>query len=161
VQKKSAGLLPFRIGAQGLEVLLVHPGGPLWAGRDQGAWSIPKGEFRDDEDPRAAARREFEEELGASPEGELIPLTPLRQAGGKLVFAWAVRCDFDPRALRSNTFSMEWPPRSGRPQQFPEVDRAAWFSLELARTKILKGQSPFLDELLRKTPVSDRDGSAG
>jgi|SRR5271165_4274390 len=146
--KKSAGLLLFRQGAL-LEVLLVHPGGPFWAKKDDGAWSIPKGEFADDEDALAAATREFEEEVGARPEGTFMPLEPIKQPGGKTVFAWAVRSDFDPSSLKSNTFSMEWPPRSGRKREFPEVDRAAWFELESARRKILKGQEPLLDQLLR------------
>ena len=152
--KKSAGLLLYREGAEGLEVLLVHPGGPFWARKDDGAWSIPKGEFEDTEDPLIAAKREFEEETGTPPDGEFIPLQPLKQAGGKLVYAWALCADFDTASLRSNTFSMEWPSRSGRRPEFPEVDRAAWFSLDEARRKILKGQAAFLDQLLRlgRTP---------
>ncbi len=145
--KRSAGLLLFREVSGHLEVLLVHPGGPFWASKDDGAWSIPKGEFGPDESPLEAARREFEEETGFAPSGEVIPLEPLRQPGGKLVFAWALRADFDPAALKSNTFSVEWPPNSGRRQEFPEVDRAAWFSLEAARRKILRGQAPFLRQL--------------
>ena len=150
MSRKSAGLLLFRDTPKGLEVVLVHPGGPFWAKRDDGAWSIPKGEFSDDEEPLAAARREFEEEMGRPADGDFLALEPLRQPGGKLVFAWAVCCDFDPSALRSNTFSMEWPPKSGQQQQFPEVDRAAWFDIEAAKRKILKGQAPFLDQLLAK-----------
>ena len=145
--RKSAGLLLFRHSEAGLEVLLVHPGGPLWARKDEGAWSIPKGEMEEGEDPLAAARREFAEETGATPEGEFLPLHPVKQAGGKLVYAWAVRSDFDPAGLRCNTFPMEWPPRSGRRQEFPEVDRAQWFPMEEARRKILKGQAPLLDQL--------------
>ncbi|HEY2018495.1 MAG TPA: NUDIX domain-containing protein [Bryobacteraceae bacterium] len=150
MSKKSAGLLLFRETAAGLEVLLVHPGGPLWAKKDEGAWSIPKGEFMDDEDPLAAAQREFLEETGMPAAGEYIPLAPLKQSGGKLVFAWALRADFDPAQLKSNLFSMEWPPKSGRQREFPEVDRAAWYNVESARLKILKGQAPFLDQLLEK-----------
>jgi len=146
--KQSAGLLLFRHGAEGLEVLLVHPGGPFWAKKDEGAWSIPKGEFREGEDPLAAARREFEEETGIPAAGTFIPLKPLRQPGGKMVFAWAVHSGFDPSRLKSNMFSMEWPPKSGQRQEFPEVDRAAWFGVESARRKILKGQEPFLDDLV-------------
>jgi predicted NUDIX family NTP pyrophosphohydrolase len=146
--KKSAGLLLFREGAAGLEVLLVHPGGPFWAKKDDGAWSIPKGEFGDDEDALTAARREFEEEMGVPPAGEFISLEPLRQAGGKLVFAWALQADFDTSRLKSNMFSMEWPPRSGQQQEFPEIDRAGWFPMETARVKILKGQAGLLDQLL-------------
>jgi predicted NUDIX family NTP pyrophosphohydrolase len=133
-----------------VEVLLVHPGGPYWAKKDDGAWSIPKGEFSDDEEPLAAARREFLEEMGVAPAGEFVPLEPIRQAGGKRVFVWAVESDFDPAALRSNTFSMEWPPRSGRQQLFPEVDRAAWFEIDTATRKILTSQQPLLDQLAAK-----------
>jgi predicted NUDIX family NTP pyrophosphohydrolase len=147
--KKSAGLLLFRQGAEGLEVLLVHPGGPFWARKDEGAWSIPKGEFVEPEDPLTAAIREFEEETDARPAGEFLPLEPLKQPGGKLIYAWALRSDFDPASLKSNTFSMEWPPRSGQHQEFPEVDRAAWFRLDEARRKILPGQAGFLDQLMR------------
>ena len=149
MSKKSAGLLLYHEGTHGIEVLLVHPGGPIWAKRDDGAWSIPKGEFEEGEEPLAAAIREFEEETGAPAAGKFIPLEPLRQPGGKLVFAWAIASDFDPSRLKSNTFSMEWPPKSGRLREFPEVDRAEWFALESARRKILKGQAPFLDQLLR------------
>jgi predicted NUDIX family NTP pyrophosphohydrolase len=148
--RKSAGLLPFRETSGRLEVLLVHPGGPFWAKKDEGAWSIPKGEFEEGEDPLAAARREFEEETGFRAEGEAIPLEPLRQPGGKLVYAWAVRQDLDPSGIRSNTFTMEWPPKSGRYQEFPEVDRAAWFTIDAARKKILKGQAVFLSQLQEK-----------
>jgi predicted NUDIX family NTP pyrophosphohydrolase len=143
----SSGLLLFRDGPSGLEVLLVHPGGPLWANKDAGAWSVPKGLIAAGEDPLQAAIREAHEELGVLVEGEFLPLTPVRQAGGKVVQAWAVRRDFDPAALRSNTFTMQWPPRSGRWQAFPEVDRAAWFSLDEARVRILPAQAAFLDEL--------------
>jgi predicted NUDIX family NTP pyrophosphohydrolase len=147
--KASAGILLFRERAGRLEVLLAHPGGPYWVKKDAGAWTIPKGEIAEDEEPLAAARREFEEETGARVEGEPLPLTPRRQPGGKLVHAWAMRGDLDPAAVRSITFTMEWPPRSGRQQAFPEVDRAGWFGLPDARGKILKGQAPFLDELER------------
>jgi predicted NUDIX family NTP pyrophosphohydrolase len=145
--KKSAGLLLYRQGSEGLEVLLAHPGGPFWARKDEGAWSIPKGEIEDAEDPLTAAIREFEEETGARPDGEFMALKPLKQPGGKLVYAWAVRADFDPAHLRSNQFSLEWPPRSGQHREFPEVDRAEWFGLEDARRKILKGQAAFLEQL--------------
>ena len=148
--KKSAGLLLFRDVPRAIEVLLVHPGGPFWAGKDQAAWSIPKGEFSEDEDPLHAAVREFKEEMGEAVTGDFIALQPLRQPGGKVVFAWAVKSDFDPAQLTSNTFSIEWPPRSGRQQDFPEIDRAAWFRLDVARGKISKGQMGFLDELERK-----------
>jgi len=148
--KTSAGLLLFREASGGLEVLLVHPGGPFWSRKDEGAWSIPKGEFEEGEDPLEAARREFEEETGASAQGEAIPLGSLRQSGGKVVQAWAVCGDFDPALLRSNTFLLEWPPKSGRRQEFPEVDRAGWFPVAAAKRKILKGQAAFLDRLQEK-----------
>ena len=144
--KKSAGLLLFR-RRERLEVLLVHPGGPLWAKKDEGAWSIPKGEIDPDEDPLAAARREFKEELGSSVTGDFVTLAPIRQVSGKLVYAWAVEADFDTATLTSGTFSMEWPPRSGRQQEFPEVDRAEWFTIDDARRKINSGQTPLLDQL--------------
>ena len=128
-------------------VLLVHPGGPFWSRRDLGAWSIPKGEYADGEEPQAAARREFAEELGREPEGALRPLGEVRQSGGKLVVAFAVEGGFDVAAMRSNTFDMEWPPRSGHVQAFAEVDRAEWFTLPRAREKIIAGQRPLLDRL--------------
>lgn len=146
--KRSAGLLLFRRLGPDVEVLLVHPGGPLWAKKDDGAWSIPKGLVEDGEEPLAAAVRECGEELGTTVSGHFRALSALKQAGGKLVLAWAVEADFDPGALKSNTFTMEWPPRSGKRQQFPEVDRAAWYALPLAQQKILKGQAPFIDQLL-------------
>ena len=137
----------FRDTARGLEVLLAHPGGPFWAKKDDGAWSIPKGEFEEGEAPLDAAKREFEEETGQKPQGEAIRLAPLRQAGGKLVYAYAMKGDFDPATLKSNTFLMEWPPKSGRQQEFPEVDRAAWFAIEEAEVKILKSQAGLLAQL--------------
>jgi predicted NUDIX family NTP pyrophosphohydrolase len=130
-----------------LEVFLVHPGGPFWAKKDAGAWSVPKGEIDPAEDPLAAARREFAEETGLAVEGRFQPLAPVTQAGGKIVQAWAVEGDLDPTALQSNSFSIEWPPRSGRQATFPEVDRAAWFPLEIARQKINPAQAALLDEL--------------
>jgi predicted NUDIX family NTP pyrophosphohydrolase len=145
--KHSAGLLMYRRRRGVLEVLLVHPGGPFWAGKDVGAWSIPKGEYNPGEDPLAAARREFREETGFSLSGKFIPLTPRKQPSGKIIEAWAVEGDCDVAAIRSNVFTLEWPPHSGRQQQFPEVDRAAWFSLAAAREKIIKGQRGFLEEL--------------
>ena len=148
--KRSAGILLYRHGSRGLEVLLVHPGGPFWKNRDAGAWTIPKGEIAEGEDPFAAARREFLEETGVRPQGEATPLAPLRQKGGKWVHAWAIEGDCDAGAIRSNTFSMEWPPRSGRQAEFPEVDRAAWFTPEEARRRILAAQIPFIDELEAK-----------
>ncbi len=130
------------------QVLLVHPGGPFWKKRDDGAWGIPKGEIEPGEAPLDVARREFQEELGSPPPGvEPIALGSIRQAGGKVVHTWAVQGDFDVERMTSNTFSMEWPPRTGRMQQFPEVDRAAWFDLDEARRKILESQLPLLDRL--------------
>lgn len=148
VARVSAGLLCYRRGASGVEVLLVHPGGPFWANKDDGAWSIPKGEIDDGEEPRAAAVREFEEETGfVVGEAPLVELAPVRQRGGKLVRAWMFEGDVDPSAVNSNMFSLEWPPRSGRRQEFPEIDRAAWFSVADARQKILAGQLALLDDL--------------
>ena len=145
---QSAGLLLYRHDSGTLEVLLAHPGGPQWRRKDDGAWSIPKGELRAGEEPLEAARREFAEELGSEPpNGVPLRLKPVRQASGKVVHAWAIEADFDPRGLSSNTFSLEWPPRSGRIQEFPEVDRAAWFTLEAARAKILASQAGLLDQL--------------
>jgi predicted NUDIX family NTP pyrophosphohydrolase len=147
--KLSAGLLLYRSPpGRGLEVLLVHPGGPIWARRDAGAWSIPKGEYLADEDPVARAEIEFEEELGRpAPDGDRVDLGEVRQAGGKRVRAWAVAGDLDVEAVTSNTFDMEWPRGSGVLRSFPEIDRAAWFGLDEARTKLLTGQRPLLDRL--------------
>jgi predicted NUDIX family NTP pyrophosphohydrolase len=147
--KRSAGILLYRRPSEGLELLLVHPGGPLWAKKDLGAWSIPKGEYSEGEDALAVAKREFEEETGARPQGEFLRLGQLVQKGRKVVTVWALEGDFDPAALRSNSFEMEWPPRSGRKASFPEVDRAQWFSPDDARVKILESQSEFVDRLLR------------
>jgi predicted NUDIX family NTP pyrophosphohydrolase len=151
--KHSAGILLFRKAAESgpLEFLLVHPGGPFWAKRDLGAWTIPKGQLEQGEDPRDCALREMGEELGAAPAldlGDLIELGSVRQRAGKVVEAWAAEAEFDPAALSSNSFTMEWPPRSGNEQEFPEVDRAQWFDLEGARRKILPAQSAFLDRLI-------------
>jgi len=148
---KSAGLLLYRVRDGEPEVLLGHMGGPFWARKDERAWSIPKGEYGDDEDALAAARREFAEETGsASPDGEALALGEVRQSGGKRVVAWALEGDLDPATVRSNTFVMEWPPRSGRQQEFPEIDRAEWFGLGTARSKVVKGQVPLLDALEQK-----------
>jgi predicted NUDIX family NTP pyrophosphohydrolase len=144
----SAGILLYRLRPAGPEVLLGHMGGPFWAKKDDGGWSIPKGEHGPDEDPLAVARREFEEELGSSvPTQELVPLGALRVTSGKVLTVWAAEGDLDAAAAQSNTFTVEWPPRSGRLQEFPEIDRAAWFGLEEARSKLVKGQVPFLDRL--------------
>ena len=145
--KKSAGLLMYRYRDLSLEVFLVHPGGPFWAKKDEGAWSIPKGEYADEEDPLTAAKREFEEETGCEAAGDFIPLSPLKQPGGKVISAWAFEGDCRADTIKSNTFTLEWPPRSGRQAQFPEVDRAAWFSIEQAKKMILKGQVDFIEEL--------------
>ena len=150
--KQSAGLLLFRVVAGNLEVLLVHPGGPFWARKDDGSWSIPKGELSEGEDPFEAAIREFKEELGSSVTGEAIPLKPLRQPSGKIIYAWGVNGDFATTTLKSNTFSMEWPPKSGQQREFPEVDRAAWFEIEEAKRKIHQGQVPLIEELERMVP---------
>ncbi|HET9252309.1 MAG TPA: NUDIX domain-containing protein [Candidatus Eisenbacteria bacterium] len=155
--KRSAGILLFRRGPRNaLEILLVHPGGPFWARKDDGVWTVPKGEHEEDEDPLEAARREFEEETSHRPEGIFHPMTPVTQKSGKIVRAWAVEGDFDPARLRSNTFSMEWPPGSGRKQEFPEVDRAAWFGLDEAEGKIRPEQKPFLDEVRRIARETER-----
>jgi predicted NUDIX family NTP pyrophosphohydrolase len=146
--RTSAGLLLFRRAGEDLEVLLVHPGGPFWVKRDAGAWSIPKGECEDGEDPRTAAWREFGEELGTPvPDGEVLKLGEVRQKAGKIVLAWAVAGDLDPDQISSNTFEMEWPPRSGRMQSFPEVDRAGWFGLAEARERINPAQVELLERL--------------
>jgi predicted NUDIX family NTP pyrophosphohydrolase len=145
----SAGILMYHRGKAGLVVLLVHPGGPFWRNRDLGAWSIPKGELDGSEDPEAAARREFAEELGVAASGPLRPLGQVRQRGGKIVLAYALEGTLDADAVRSNQIPIEWPPRSGRMVHIPEIDRAAWFPLRLAREKILASQRPFLDRLER------------
>jgi predicted NUDIX family NTP pyrophosphohydrolase len=143
----SAGILMYRRTGKALEVLLVHPGGPFWRNKDDGAWSIPKGEMDEGEDPAEAALREFMEELGSAPTEPLRPLSEIRQRGGKRVHAFVVEGDIDVGAIASNTFEMEWPSRSGRLQTFPEVDRAEWFDLRLANEKILASQRPLLDQL--------------
>lgn len=147
--KTSAGILMYR-RKPSLEVFLVHPGGPFWAKKDLGAWSIPKGEYQEGEDPEKAALREFQEETGFSVQGELLELGTLKQTGGKMVSAWAFEGDCNPEDLRSNTCMIEWPPRSKRRMEIREVDRGAWFSSEEARLKILKSQSPFLDRLFQR-----------
>jgi predicted NUDIX family NTP pyrophosphohydrolase len=149
--RRSAGILLYRIAAGAPEVLLVHPGGPYWARKDAGAWSIPKGEYEDGEDPKACALREFEEELGAAPPpGELVELGSVKQKSGKVVTAWAAEGDLDAGAVTSNTFTMEWPPRSGRTAAFPEIDRAGWFGIETAREKLVPAQAEFLDRLTER-----------
>ncbi len=162
--KKSAGILMYKKAQDGILVLLVHPGGPFWRKRDDGAWSIPKGEYGEAEAPEAAARREFAEETGSAPEGALQPLGELRQKSGKTVTAFALEGVFDTSRLHSNLFEIEWPPRSGRFESFPEIDRAEWFTLSEAGQKIVGGQRPFLERLERlhcpgaQGTVSQTDG---
>jgi predicted NUDIX family NTP pyrophosphohydrolase len=146
--KQSAGILVYRLNNKQPEVMLVHPGGPFWKNKDEGAWSIPKGEYNGDEDPLTAAKRELKEETGLVIEGSFIPLTAIRQKGGKQVMAWAVETDVDVTAITSNNFEMEWPPRSGKKQSFPEVDRAAWLGIKEAIAKINPSQAAFIMELV-------------
>jgi predicted NUDIX family NTP pyrophosphohydrolase len=149
--RTSAGILLYRHGTSGPEVLLGHMGGPFWAKKDDGAWSLPKGEYGPDEEPLAVAHREFEEELGSPvPAADLVPLGECRVTRVKVLTVWACEGDLDAEACRSNTFELEWPPRSGRMQEFPEIDRAAWFAVDEARAKLVKGQVPFLDRLLER-----------
>ncbi|TDH28523.1 NUDIX domain-containing protein [Segetibacter sp. 3557_3] len=154
--KQSAGILAYRL-VGGLEIFLVHPGGPFFRNKDLGAWSIPKGEFEDGEQPLETAKREFYEETGHEPQGTFFELQPVKLKSGKVVFAWAVEQQIDERALVSNTFLLEWPPRSGKRVAFPEVDKAAWFSLTEARTKINPAQADFLDQLASR--LQDRNNS--
>ncbi len=147
MKRQSAGILLFRVRAGMLEVFLVHPGGPYWQRKDAGAWSIPKGELEEGANALTTAQREFLEETGTGVSGEFAPLTPLKQPSGKLVYAWAVKGDIDASTIASNTFRMEWPPNSGRQQEFPEVDRAGWFTITAAKEKMLAGQRGFLDQL--------------
>jgi predicted NUDIX family NTP pyrophosphohydrolase len=152
--KRSAGVLLYRVSGGAPEVLLVHPGGPYWARRDAGVWSIPKGEYEKGDDPLACALREFEEETGTALEaGELHELGEVKQKGGKVVSAWAAEGELDADGVRSNTFTMEWPPRSGRSAEFPEIDRAGWFGIDEAREKLNPAQSEFLDRLLERLPI--------
>jgi predicted NUDIX family NTP pyrophosphohydrolase len=160
--KESAGLLIYRHRAGAVQYLLVHPGGPLWKSKDLGAWTLPKGEIQSSEDPLTAAQREVREELGFCPTGAFIPLSPIRQKGGKLVRAWAIEADWDTATLCSNTFKLAWPPRSGKLLDFPEVDRAEYFDLAIARTKINPAQVPLLDELERRlTYLDPQDAGSG
>jgi predicted NUDIX family NTP pyrophosphohydrolase len=153
--KQSAGILLYKQSAAGLQVLIVHPGGPFWAKKDAGAWSIPKGEFVEGEEALAAAKREFREELGVPvPEGEARDLGSAKQSSGKVVYVWAYAGDVDVKMIHSNTFKMEWPPKSGQEQEFPEVDRARWCTLEAARTKLVKGQVVFLERLAEQLGAS-------
>src|SRR6202012_3543265 len=150
MQKQSAGILLYRKTDGEVQVFLVHPGGPFFKNKDAGAWSIPKGEFLDDEDPLAAAKREFEEETGQAIDGNFIRLEPVTLKGGKTVHAWAVDGDINHETICSNTFEMEWPPKSGKKQSFPEIDRAGWFDIDIAKVKINDAQSALIDDLLNK-----------
>jgi predicted NUDIX family NTP pyrophosphohydrolase len=152
VASRSAGIMLYRLAGREPEVLLVHPGGPFWARKDAGVWSIPKGEYAEDEDPRAAAVREFEEELGSAPPADaaMLELGTITQRSGKVVTAFAVEGDLDPAAITSNTFATEWPPRSGQMQEFPEVDRAGWFAPAEAREKLVPAQAELVDRLLER-----------
>jgi predicted NUDIX family NTP pyrophosphohydrolase len=152
MSNESSGILLYRQENDQLEVLLVHPGGPFWKKKDLGAWSIPKGEF-EDEDPLSAAKREFEEEIGTPIDGVMIALGPQEQKAGKVVHAWAVEGDLNPEEIRSNTFEMEWPPKSGRKQAFPEIDRAEWFPVQKALQKINQAQAAFIQELIEKLDI--------
>lgn len=150
MSQKSAGIVLYRIQKNCVEVFLVHPGGPYWSKKDDGAWSIPKGEFNENEEPLAAAKREFQEETGIKISGEFIQLNPVKQKGGKMVYAWAVEGDIDPAKIKSNSFEIEWPPRSGKMKSFPEIDKAAWFQLSHAQKKIIEAQSALIKELESK-----------
>ena len=152
--QRSAGILLFRRRRGTIEVLLAHPGGPFWAKKDEGAWSIPKGVYEPGEDGLSAARREFAEETGAQTEGEAVALGAFRQSSAKTVDVWAIEGEFDPARLKSNTFALEWPPRSGRRREVPEIDRVQWFALDEASRKMLKGQGPILQALLRGLGIS-------
>ena len=152
--KESAGLLLYRVRNGELQFLLAHPGGPLWENKEAGVWTIPKGELAPGEEPLLAAQREFQEELGVKPEGPFMALTPVKQKSGKTVHAWAFEGDCDPAQCKSNTFKMEWPPHSGRQQEFPEVDRVEFFALEQAKTKINPAQVKFLEEVVAKRATS-------
>lgn len=147
MRRISAGLLMFRRSDSRVDVFLVHPGGPFWQNKDMGAWSIPKGEYTEGEDALDAAKREFEEETSIKPEGEFVSLDEIKQPSGKIISAWAFEGNCSPEKIRSNVFSMEWPPKSGQMKEFPEVDRGAWFSLDVARDQIQKGQIGFLERL--------------
>lgn len=155
MKKKSAGILMYRFQDNVLQLLLAHPGGPFYKNKDLGVWSIPKGEFNDDEIARIAAIREFKEELGYDIKGDLIELQPVVQKSGKTVFTWGFEGDFDPAKLISNTFPMEWPPKSGKIQEFVEVDRVEWFTVDLAKQKIIAGQVPIIEELVSQLRIKN------
>ena len=145
--KKSAGILPYRIHKKSLEVLLAHPGGPFWKNKDLGAWSVVKGEYNEEEEPLSAAKREWQEETGIKLSGRFIPLKPIKQKSGKEIIAWAAEADIDPSHIKSNMFEIEWPPKSGKKQLFPEIDRAEWFNVKKAKEKINPAQAALIDEL--------------
>lgn len=155
VKKQSAGIVLYRLNKKQVEVFLVHPGGPFFAKKDLGAWSIPKGEFNDEEDALEVAKREFSEETGQNITGEFQPLSPIEQKGGKTVYAWAVEGDADADEIHSNTFSIEWPPKSGKQREFPEVDKAGWFSISTAKEKINQSQAALINELLEKLGLNE------
>jgi predicted NUDIX family NTP pyrophosphohydrolase len=155
--KRSAAILVYRRTQGGPEVFLVHPGGPFWAKKDVGAWSIPKGEFDESEEGLAAAKREFVEEVGQSINGDFVALTPVRQKGGKIIHTWAVEGEVDETRIKSNEFEMEWPPRSGRRARFPEVDRGQWFLVPEARRRLLSSQVPIIDELAARLGTGDEN----
>jgi predicted NUDIX family NTP pyrophosphohydrolase len=154
MKKLSAGVLAFRRRNGDVEVFLVHPGGPFWANKDLGSWSLPKGEYTDGEDALAAAKREFAEETSVAIDGTFLPLGELKQPSGKIISAWALEHDFDPTAMKSNTFTLEWPPKSGKTEKFPEVDAGGWFSLSAALEKLTKGQADFVRRLAQKLGVN-------
>jgi len=160
MKKQSAGILLYRMKNGILEVLIVHPGGPFWKNKDLGAWSVPKGEFTDDENALDVAKREFEEEVGVKLEGDLIELTPIKQKSGKIVYVWACEGDIDETTIKSNTFEMEWPPKSGKRQEFPEIDKGEWFSVPKAKDKINTYQAAFIDELVNKLDLSPEQTDA-
>jgi predicted NUDIX family NTP pyrophosphohydrolase len=148
--KQSAGILLYRFSSNQLEFFLVHPGGPFFAKKDAGAWSIPKGEFTGEENPLDAAKREFREELGIAPSGRFIELIPVKQRSGKIVYAWALEGDIDPERVVSNTFELEWPPKSGKKQHFPEIDKGEWFGITAVKQKINKAQAALVVEVVKK-----------
>ncbi len=157
MEKKSAGILVYRKRNDIYQFFLAHPGGPFWAKKDVNSWSIPKGEFTDEEEPFEAAKREFKEETGFEIEGDFISLPIIKQPSGKIVFAWAVEGDIDESEIVSNTFELEWPPKSGIIKHFPEIDKCAWFSTEIAKQKILKGQIPFIEEMIIRLDIKTKE----
>lgn len=155
MEKRSAGILLYRLTNKILEVLIVHPGGPFWAKKDLGAWSIPKGEFSDEENPLDAAIREFNEEMGAQISGNFMTLTPVKQKSGKVVYPFALESDFDVSKIKSNTFTIEWPPKSGKQQIFPEIDKGGWFDFSMSKQKLNETQATIIDDLVKKLNLSD------